>query len=220
MSASATIIDASDATPIVIESQYPHGFTTNDQVRVSGVSGNDAANGTWPIIVVDPSHFSLTGSAGSGSFIPSAIARAVDLTMAPAEPVAQGFGRDLYGIEDLDPGLIEVDGSGGDPLIVGQALCRRLMTPRGGLVGDPNYGFDLTALIGDDFTIGQIARFAASINAECQKDQRVQACASTLTYDPNTSILTVVLSVTTAAGPFTFTLQASSVTVKLLGVSL
>lgn len=54
-------------TPIVITS-FGHGLDTGDQVTVAGVTGNTAANGTWTITVTDDDHFSLNGSASSGSY--------------------------------------------------------------------------------------------------------------------------------------------------------
>ena len=60
---------ASNTSPIVI-SCANHGFKTGMKVRVTGVQGNEAANGTWTISV--PANatdsFSLDGSAGSGAY--------------------------------------------------------------------------------------------------------------------------------------------------------
>lgn len=61
------ITDATNASPIVIKAPA-HGRTSGDTVEVSGVSGNEAANGTWVITVVDADNFSLTGSIGSGAY--------------------------------------------------------------------------------------------------------------------------------------------------------
>ena len=64
------IVDASNTNPIVIDTGgTPHGYTTGQQVIITGVTGNTAANGTWTITVVDPTHFSLDGSIGNGAYV-------------------------------------------------------------------------------------------------------------------------------------------------------
>ena len=62
---------ASFAAPISIGTVSPHGFTTGQTVIIAGVKGNTAANGTWPITVVDSTHFTLTGSSGNGTYVAS-----------------------------------------------------------------------------------------------------------------------------------------------------
>lgn len=52
--------------PIVITAPA-HGFITGDVVAVSGVEGNTAANGSWPIRVLSPDTFALFGSRGNGA---------------------------------------------------------------------------------------------------------------------------------------------------------
>ncbi len=58
------ITGATVASPIVI-TIAAHGFTTGDLVIITGVLGNTAANGTWPVVVVTQNTFSLTGSTGT-----------------------------------------------------------------------------------------------------------------------------------------------------------
>lgn len=61
------IANASNAMPIVITSNG-HGLTTGTQVTISGVGGNNNANGTWIVTVLDANTFSLNGSTGSGIY--------------------------------------------------------------------------------------------------------------------------------------------------------
>src|SRR5262249_52402017 len=65
------ITDASNTAPIVITSAN-HALTSGQQVVISGVIGNTAANNnfpanpaTWTITVIDANTFSLTGSTGT-----------------------------------------------------------------------------------------------------------------------------------------------------------
>jgi Ubiquitin-activating enzyme E1 FCCH domain len=62
-----TITAASNASPIVITSAG-HNRVTGDVVKVSGVAGNTAANGTFSITFVDSNNFSLNTTTGNGSY--------------------------------------------------------------------------------------------------------------------------------------------------------
>jgi hypothetical protein len=62
------IMNASNARPIAITSVNPHGLATGDQVVISGVEGNTAANGVFTITNVNANKFSLNGSQGNGSY--------------------------------------------------------------------------------------------------------------------------------------------------------
>jgi hypothetical protein len=60
------ITGATSANPIVITASA-HGFSTGNQVQISGVQGNASANGTFTITVVDANTFSLNGADGSAA---------------------------------------------------------------------------------------------------------------------------------------------------------
>ena len=74
-----TITGATNASPIVITSAG-HGLSTGDQVSITGVVGNTAANGVRAIISLSSSTFSLTGSTGSGAYISGGTWKAYDGT--------------------------------------------------------------------------------------------------------------------------------------------
>jgi hypothetical protein len=122
------------------------------------------------------------------------------------------YGHDLFCIQDLDPGMIEVDGR----VCLAQAIARRLMTPRGGLIDDTNYGYDLTAFINDDITASAIGRMQGQIVAECMKDQRVVGASASVIYTAQQLIVTI--SITDGVGPFPLVLAVSAVTVQILSI--
>lgn len=64
----AAVSGATNASPIVINTSTPHGLSTGQVTTISGVTGNVAANGTWPIIFISTTSFSLTGSIGNGTY--------------------------------------------------------------------------------------------------------------------------------------------------------
>lgn len=53
--------------PVTITSAA-HGLTSGQQVQVSGVVGNTAANGAWVCTVIDEDNFTLDGSSGDGDY--------------------------------------------------------------------------------------------------------------------------------------------------------
>lgn len=66
----ATVVDASNTSPIVIETSAPHPYIDGDTVNITGVVGNTSANvGQRPIDIVDATHFSLRGTTGNGAYV-------------------------------------------------------------------------------------------------------------------------------------------------------
>jgi hypothetical protein len=59
---------ASWTSPISVGTPNPHNLTSGQTAIIAGVKGNTAANGTWPIVVTDSTHFTLTGSSGNGTY--------------------------------------------------------------------------------------------------------------------------------------------------------
>ena len=64
---SQPITGASNAADIEIIS-VAHGLKTGDQIRITGVQGNSAANGTYRVTVISADRFLLKGRAGNGDY--------------------------------------------------------------------------------------------------------------------------------------------------------
>ena len=64
---SQAITSATNAADIEVTS-VAHGLRTGDQVRITGVQGNNAANGTFRVTVISADKFLLKGTAGSGDY--------------------------------------------------------------------------------------------------------------------------------------------------------
>jgi hypothetical protein len=65
------ITGASSTSPIDV-TITAHGYKSGDSVTIVGVGGNTAANGTWPITVLDANTIRLTGSTWvSGAYSPT-----------------------------------------------------------------------------------------------------------------------------------------------------
>jgi phage baseplate assembly protein W len=122
------------------------------------------------------------------------------------------YGWDKSCIDDLDPAMIEVGGN----LILAQACARRLSTPRGQLIDDRNYGYDLKQWLGQDVDPAQIAQIRSGIASELLKDERVLAVTAVAVFVASTEILTVSAVIQGATGPFTLVLSVGAVTVQIL----
>lgn len=98
------------------------------------------------------------GSAIQPSYSPPAAASSID------------FGSDLQCATDLDPMMREL--AANDPRLVAESDLRRLQTPRGGLLDDPDYGYDVRELLRAPLTRAQLAAVPGRIRAELMKDDR------------------------------------------------
>lgn len=128
--------------------------------------------------------------------------------------MATDFGRDLSCVSDLTSTVSTTSGR----RLVGEAIARRLQTPRGRLIKHPDYGYDLAGELGDDLDPADIARIQFSVEQECVKDERVVSAVASVTFVAGS--LTVVITLTDAAGPFVLVLAVSGVSVTLLSVGL
>jgi len=86
-------------------------------------------------------------------------------------PDAFGYGRDLSCITDVTAALDEVDPMSASA--VTQAIIRRLITPRGGVIDDGAYGFDLRGYCNRGVTQPDLNRVQAQVQSEARKDDRV-----------------------------------------------
>ena len=108
--------------------------------------------------------------------------------------------------------------------LVGQALYRRLITPRGTLPGGDEaqaYGIDLPGLIGSIPTESLLASLPSRIKNECLKDPRVQSVSVLIEVSGTLLVeISIAIDVTLQNEGETFTLQvlASAVSAKFIGV--
>lgn len=121
------------------------------------------------------------------------------------------FGRDLLCVFDLDPQLGEVNPD--DPRAIVQAVIRRYITPRGGLLDDPDYGLDIRAHCNRGVTQRELRALAGAMQGEAQKDDRVEKAAVSLTADSRARALSVKVEIVPAdpsEQAFTFTFAVDS----------
>jgi hypothetical protein len=126
--------------------------------------------------------------------------------------VASTFGSDVSTFPDLDPAFGEMTG----PRVVGEAVARRLSTPRGALRYSPSYGYDLRDLLNESVTQASLVAWQSAIQAECEQDERVLQASAALSYDSSTMSLTITVGLLTADGPFKLVLLVTAATLSIL----
>jgi len=101
------------------------------------------------------------------------------------EESALAFGRDLDCATDLTEDCAEIDG--GSQRAVAQAIVRRFITPRGGLIDD--YGHDVRQYCNRALTDRDIMAIEAQLSGEASKDDRVESVSVAVQYTASTSTL-------------------------------
>lgn len=132
------------------------------------------------------------------------------------------YGTDTHCTDEMKTGRL-VSGT----TLLAQALYRRLTTPRGTLDdGDEGivYGIDLASFVGVSVTPDDLDSIPALVEAELTKDDRVGSLTATLTHMTDadgmtTAELSIDVFPADDTQAFNFTVEASAVTVALLGVT-
>jgi len=122
------------------------------------------------------------------------------------------FGTDLSCTDDLDETMKEISGQD----VLAQAIYRRLTTPRGQLIDDPDYGIDVRSFLSRGVDAGKLREIEGTIRQEVLKDERVANVTAKATIDYKTYSITVSLIVTTGDGPFRLVFSITADTVEFL----
>lgn len=133
--------------------------------------------------------------------------------------VAEPYGRDTSATTRIHRGRV-VSGT----RLLAEAAFRRLITERGTLLDDPNYGFAVKQFLNADMTPARKAAAPGLIKLEIQKDDRLVdgSVAVDITEErmPNGSLEWTIdaSAVGVDEGPFEFSVLVSDVTVELLAI--
>jgi hypothetical protein len=113
---------------------------------------------------------------------------------------------------DLDPSFTLIAGR----QCTAERFARRLMTPREGLVGDRDFGFDVRTYVHCKMTSSKRAELQNGVRKEGKKDEYIlEVDVSDVAQNPD-GTLDLDLEVTDADGPFELTLHVSELTVEIL----
>jgi len=122
------------------------------------------------------------------------------------------LGQDLSCIDDLLPSGLVVSGG----RLIAEAAIRRLTTPRGALLEDPDYGLDIHDWINDGMTPLEFAARRADVEAELLKDARIAGADVSLQLVQGVAILAIALD--TVVGNVSLVASVSAINVQLLSV--
>lgn len=118
-----------------------------------------------------------------------------------------GYGSDLYCDGDATDDFRELPGS--DPLLVVQAILRRVTTPRGTLLDDSGYGEDVARMLHQGMTPADKKASADMLSAEVLEDDRVLSCTVELTAIPQGLNVRIRGELADGKGPYSLTMVAS-----------
>jgi hypothetical protein len=110
--------------------------------------------------------------------IDAELATLTPLVRTPVAPL--GYGSDLSCDSDLTETMVEL--AGDDPLVLAQALVRRLDTVRGSLPDDPNYGYDVVGQLNAPKTDAELRALERNVELEWRKDDRVGTATVEVTF--------------------------------------
>ncbi len=110
----------------------------------------------------------------------------------------EDLGTDFAGGNDLDPSMSLQSGR----RALGDAIVRRLTTPRGGLPDSPQYGFDVTSLIGRNIEPNLVAQ---RVLEQVRAEEEVEEAALDIEQSDDGSTLTLRIKVEDGEGAFELT---------------
>lgn len=139
------------------------------------------------------------------------------ITYTPTLPwvptsVDASYGRCLSLVYDFPDAGGMVSGR----LALAQALARRLITTRGTLIDDRDYGYDLSDHLNGRLTARDLADASAQIITQFRLDDRVRDAEVSVSYLG--SVLLVAALIFDGEGSFPLTLSVSDITLTILKV--
>lgn len=130
--------------------------------------------------------------------------------------MAVDFGRCISVTDDLPRRWKFITGS----RVLAEALYRRWSTERGELPYDPDYGTDARDMIGETQSPAQIGEWQTKLAREAEKDERVEGCEVTVSYDFAASTAIITGTVTPSEGPtFRLVVAVDELTTTILRVT-
>lgn len=170
-----------------------HGLKTGEQVRISGVEGNTAANGTWFVTRIDNNTIRLRGISGNGTYTTGG--QLVQLTQLRSEVDMGKYRLFIRSVDDAVPGRVSEWSPGVD---VEQAPAVKINRPVGQTFGTP---------ITIDWTpVDQATHYEVLVKRPGEPDSKalfnpkyVQGTSYTL---PTTQLITLTFSGAPRSGTF------------------
>lgn len=126
------------------------------------------------------------------------------------------YGSDISTFPDLDGTFTSISGT----RVVCEAIARRLWTPRGSLLGSPNYGIDLQAWLNEAMDADSVAALQRLVRAELAKEERLAGVVVAASFDFEASTLTLQIAANLVTGEsFSLVLTVDKLTISMLQTS-
>jgi phage baseplate assembly protein W len=126
------------------------------------------------------------------------------------------YGSDISTFPDLDGTFTLITGT----RVVCEAVARRLSTPRGSLLGAPDYGIDLRAYVNESMDADVLAGLQRSAKLEIAKDERIASVAVAASFDFASSTLTLNISADLVTGEsFSLVMTIGNLAISMLQTS-
>lgn len=106
--------------------------------------------------------------------------------------------------------------------VLAESIYRRLITRKGELIQDPEYGFPIADYLGSTTSPAEIARLPGLIRQAFASDERIEAIDTNVTETDlggGEVAWDIALDVFSGLGPFRLVVRVSDVTVELLEFS-
>ena len=125
------------------------------------------------------------------------------------------YGADLECWDDITADALELPGD--EVELVAQACWRRLITSRGELIDDAEYGLGLTDMLSRGMTKRQLDALPGMIKKELLKDDRVASVAEVNVEELRAGAYTISIRGTASdGGPFSLTRALDTALIKEL----
>lgn len=126
------------------------------------------------------------------------------------------YGYDLWCTDDLTIGMKEIDGND-NITIVSQSIYRRLTTPRGQLIDDEDYGYDIRGLLHRGMTANQMLAIPGTIKQEILKEERIdEVNVKIVSANVTTGKLTLEVEGIAQEEPFTLTISVDQAALVII----
>lgn len=126
--------------------------------------------------------------------------------------MSEQLGTAVSCTDDLDPLARVIEGE--DVLI--ESFYRRLTTPRGSLITDPDYGTDVRSMLQQGITAADLGAIEGRIRSELEKDERAEGVEVSVSPSSDAQVVTGSIVGSYGPGPFRLVFTLTADTVELL----
>ena len=103
-----------------------------------------------------------------------------------------------------------------DRSAIAQRIFRKLTTPTGRLIDDPNWGIDLNDLLNDDMSKAEADRIRSRIKMEVEEDESVKTADVSLSLTSGRYLIKITLTLETDSTEISLSIAVDNVSATML----